>query len=121
MNDFDLGWLVGILEGEGAFVASVDKRRPTTVNVKIQVEMTDKDMIDRIQFLLPHGRVWESNYPSKKLAFPNAKDSWRWCISRKDTVKELISIIYPHMSVRRKVQLDKLLEHCTYLKENKNK
>lgn len=120
MNDFDLGWLVGILEGEGAFVASPDKRRPSTVAVKIQVEMTDKDMIERLHSLLPHGRVWESNYPSKRKAFPNAKDSWRWAISRKDTVKELTTLIYPHMSTRRQAQLDKVLLYCSYKKEKSN-
>lgn len=113
MQPFDLGWLVGILEGEGAFVVSYDPRRKGTYNVKIQVEMTDKDMIDRIQMLYP-GRVWESNYPSKLKAFPNAKPSWRWAISRKDQTKELATLIYPYMSDRRKIQLDKVLIHSEY-------
>ena len=110
---FDLGWLVGILEGEGAFVVSYDKRRKGTYNSKIQVEMTDKDMIDRINNLFP-GRVWESNYPSKYKSFPNAKPSWRWAISSKDKTKALAELIYPFMSDRRKLQLDLVIKHSEY-------
>lgn len=118
MTEFELGWVIGLIEGEGAFVASQDKRRPTTYSVKIQVEMTDKDMIYRLNELVP-GRVWESNYPSRAKRFPNAKPSWRWAISDKQRVKQLIEITYPYMSIRRKEQMDKLLPHCEY-KRKKN-
>lgn len=113
MTPFDHGWVVGILEGEGAFVCSKDKRTQNTYNVKIQVESTDKDVIDKLQELVP-GQVWESNYPAKYRAFPNAKPSWRWAISSKKKVEQLSFLIYPLMSKRRQQQLDKLVEHCEY-------
>lgn len=118
MNEFDFGWLVGILEGEGTFVCSQDKRRPHTYTVKIQVEMTDKDSIDRINQLVP-GKVWESVYPSRTKIFKNVKRSWRWAISRKDQCKELAEKVYPYMSQRRKEQIEKCLPHCEYIRKPK--
>lgn len=116
--DLDLGWVVGILEGEGAFVVSSDKRRPTTKNVKIQVESTDKFVIDKLYSLLG-GRIWESNYPAKYRAFPNAKPSWRWCVSSKQECRVLAELIISHMSPRRQEQLNLILSNSNYVRTSK--
>lgn len=113
LTPFDIGWIVGILEGEGCFGAYPDNRRPTTFSVKIQMESTDYDVVLKLNSLIP-GRVWESNYPSKTKNFPNAKNSWRWAVSDKNSVKAVIELIYPHMSLRRQEQLTKVLSHCNY-------
>ena len=113
INDFDKGWLVGLIEGEGCFVLSEDKRRPGTYTVKIQVESTDHDVIFRLEKLL-NGNVIESNYPSKFKAFPNAKDSWRWTVSTKKQVAHVISLVYEHLSIRRKQQADRLIPYLVY-------
>ena len=113
LNIFETGWVVGLLEGEGSFGAYSDSRRPSTWTVKIKMESTDHDVVLRLNKLIP-GRIWESNYPSKFKAFPNAKNSWRWAISDKQRVSDLIGVIYEHMSERRKLQLDKVLAHCEY-------
>lgn len=118
MTEFELGWIVGLLEGEGTFIVSEDKRRPGTYSVKYQVEMTDKDSIDKLQSLYP-GKVFESNYPSKYRRVPNAKPSWRWSLASKDKTKELGELIYPYMSERRKSQLDKCLFHSEYKRKPK--
>lgn len=118
LNDFNLGWIVGILEGEGCFGAYADSRRPSTFSVKIQMESTDYDVVVRLNSLVP-GRVWESNYPSKTKSFPNAKPSWRWAISDKSSVKELCIKLYPYMSERRKQQIDKVLLNCEYKRKPK--
>lgn len=110
MTDLELGWIVGLLEGEGCFGIYKDKRRPTTSTVKIQMESTDKDIVDRLNLLVP-GRVWESNYPAKYRAFPNAKESWRWQISDRKRVMLLIVQIYPYMSDRRKLKLDEIVDY----------
>lgn len=117
-DSINLGWLCGILEGEGAFIISKDKRRPTTYTCKIQVESTDKDVVEKIQILFP-GRIWESNYPSKYKTFPNAKPSWRWAISTKRQCLLLLELIYPYMSKRRQEQLDKLRPGLIYQRRRK--
>ena len=113
ISNFDLGWIVGILEGEGCFGAYSDKRRPDTWTVKVQMESTDYDVVLKLNSLYS-GRVWESNYPSKKKSFPSAKDSWRWAISNRHDVKALCVLVYPYMSHRRKLQIDRVLAHCEY-------
>lgn len=113
LSEFDLGWVVGILEGEGCFGAYQDNRRPSTVSVKVQMESTDYDVVVHLNELIP-GRIWESNYPSKIKSFPNAKPSWRWAISTKSQVKELCTLIYPLMSQRRQEQITKVLSNCEY-------
>lgn len=120
MTPFELGWVIGLIEGEGCFVKSEDKRRPGTFTVKIQVEMTDKDVIDKLNKLIP-GNVVLCNYPSRRKKFPDAKDSWRWTISTKQQVKELGEQLLPHLSARRQERLKEVLEKCVYLKgPNKN-
>lgn len=116
MNDFDLGWLVGFVEGEGTFILSQDPRRPATYTPKIQVESTDKDAITKLQSIFP-GRIWESNYPSKRKHFPKAKDSWRWGISSKRECKVFGNLILPHMSTRRQTQIKKMLLGCEYTRK----
>lgn len=113
MTDFDIGWLVGIIEGEGCFVLSQDKRRPNLYNVKVQVESTDYDVILKLHNLVG-GNILESNYPSKFKHFPNAKNSWRWTVSTKIKVKEIIELVFPYLSVRRKQQASKLIPYLVY-------
>ena len=110
LDDLTKGWIIGIIEGEGCFGLYEDKRSPGTFSLKIQVESTDKDVIEKLQQHLG-GRVWESNYPSKFKAFPNAKPSWRWGISSKKKAKPVLELIYPFLSIRRKEQAKKLMDH----------
>jgi hypothetical protein len=79
--------------------------------IKIQVESTDQDVIEKLHKHLG-GRVWESNYSAKYRAFPNAKPSWRWNVSSKKECKLVLNLIYDHLSIRRKEQANKLKKHC---------
>jgi hypothetical protein len=45
LSTFELGWLVGILEGEGTFLMHNGSPR-------VAVEMCDKDTIDRLEIVL---------------------------------------------------------------------
>lgn len=110
---FDLGWVAGLLEGEGCFGAYSDSRRPSTFSVKVQMESTDFDVVSKLNSLVP-GRVWESNYPSKLKRFPNGKPSWRWQISDKKKVQSLLNQLKPHMSSQRILQIENVLSHCEY-------
>jgi len=109
LSDFDLGWVVGIIEGEGCFVRYQDKRRPTTWSIKIQVESTDHDVILKLKQLLG-GNIWESNYASKYKRFPDAKPSWRWAITNRKLGVPLLQMLQPNMSVRRQKQIQLLLD-----------
>lgn len=108
IDGINLGWLCGILEGEGCFGCYADKRRPNTYSLKIQMESTDYDVIQRVYTLLG-GKVWESNYPSKYKAFPNAKPSWRWNVSSRKEVQPILNLLSGKMSKRREEQIQIML------------
>ena len=119
-EQFDLGWVVAILEGEGCFGAYSDSRHPSTFYVKVQMESTDYDTVMHLNSLVP-GRVWESTYPSRTKRFKNVKRSWRWALSDKESVKELCIKVYPYMSERRKQQIEFVLSHCEYKRKPRSK
>lgn len=119
LQGFELGWIVGLLDGEGCFGAYQDKRRPTTWAVKVQMECTDLDTVEKLNELVP-GRIWESTYPSRTKNFPVVKRSWRWAISDKTKVKELCSQILPYMCKRRQTQIEFVLTHCEYKRKKQD-
>lgn len=93
MNDFEKGWLVGILEGEGSFFLS--RGYPV-----IQVRMVDEDAIQKLAKLL------NTNYglehpPSWKERGWSAQYSIRKQKGSKDLLEELL----PYFSSRRQEQI----------------
>jgi hypothetical protein len=98
-TDSSFLWAAALIEGEGCFVISKDKRS-NYVSCKIQLEMTDKDVIDRLHGIIG-GRVHENNAPSKKAKFPNAKDSWRLVLTKQEDVFNALLRIMPFLGQRR--------------------
>lgn len=110
VSDIDIAWAAGLIEGEGCFVLSKDKRS-NHHKTAIQVEMTDKDTLDKLQNILG-GSIIESNYPSKFKRFPNAKPSWRWYQHKQSDVFNTLLRVMPYLSSRR---LERAKELFTYL------
>lgn len=94
-----VSWAAGVIEGEGTFVFSKDKRS-NYHKTAIQVEMTDRDCIQDLQATFG-GSLWESNYPAKYKAFPNAKPSWRWSVHKQKEVFDTLLHIMPYLKSRR--------------------
>lgn len=109
IQEKDVSWAAGIIEGEGCFVFYPDKRS-NHISTRIQVEMTDKDVLDKLHKLFG-GRLVESNYPSKYVKNPTAKDSWRWIVSSQKEVFNCLLHIMPYLSVRRLGAAKKLFNH----------
>jgi len=65
----EVAWLAGILEGEGSFISKGQAR--------IQVAMTDQDIITRLAELTGVGRVY-----AVRRQKPHHKDSWLWTVRR---------------------------------------
>lgn len=105
-TDLNIAWFAGLFEGEGCLGYYPDKRNPRTGSVRLYIESTDKDIIDRIQSLFG-GKVWDSNYPSKP---KNYKPSWRWGLSSKNEVRHIINLLYPYLGERRRSKCIEVLE-----------
>lgn len=58
ITPLDLAWLAGILEGEGSFIVNSRTRTPKNgepwkqVDVRVQINMTDEDVISRVAHLI---------------------------------------------------------------------
>lgn len=112
VEDINIVWGAGIIEGEGSFIISKDNRRPENNyrSCKIQVESTDLDAIQRLKSIFG-GNYFENNAPSKYKAFPNAKPSWRWMLATKEVVFNTLIKIGPYLSERRRLQATPLFEY----------
>lgn len=102
-----VAWVAGIIEGEGSFIA--EKRRngryATRVyaSARIQVQMTDEDVIIRLQELMG-GTV--HSYPDKR---PQCKDQFRWTFRGYENVVAALELLRPWMFSRRTEQMDRMM------------
>jgi hypothetical protein len=108
MTDFEIGWVTGILEGEGTFQATnfPNARQPLA---RIWCGMTDEDVICRLREVTGVGRV-TGPYLNKQE--PDYKPKWIWQVSRNDDALNLMLILQPHMGQRRQAQIDLVISKC---------
>ena len=98
LSEFDRGWIIGILEGEGAF-CNTKKTSP-----RVEVEMTDEDTLVRLRALL-------SEYNDKHLRTRQRgknKRTYRYNIHGKRAVLLMVDV-YPFMSKRRQQRIQEII------------
>ena len=95
-TDFELGWIVGILEGEGTFDA-VKKKYP-----RVRLEMTDQDSVVRVGELLGITRAPRYRKRGDK------KPTWTLSICG-NQAKLLMLDVFPHMSERRQQEIQEVM------------
>jgi hypothetical protein len=100
LDDFELGWVVGLIEGEGCISAHNDK-------AAIIVVSTDYMVLFRMKSILKCGRISE-----RKTALANRKRMWAYKISVAADVAAVIELTYEHLSLRRQDQCRKVLDTC---------
>lgn len=112
LSHFELGWLVGILEGEGHFGLYTSQ--------VIEVNMTDEDTIYKVAGLFE--KILESSVNVIEIYKPNGRDVFCARIYG-ERARKVMKLVVPYMSYRRrqmiwrclnkfkgaKVALDKLL------------
>lgn len=98
MEPFELGWVVGIVEGEGWF--GVVDGRP-----KVTVSMTDEDTVRRLEEVTGLGHVRGPVIPTDGIRKPY----WSWNISARDGAATFLERIHPHMSARRRKRIAAIL------------
>ena len=105
LNDFELGWLTGIVEGEGSFGFTGPYETPC-----IRVGMTDKDIIERAARLLGVKVYKEERHSSRKTV---------WLIRISDQLKivYLLTAMIPGLGERRSRSAKNLLKRSIELVE----
>lgn len=96
MDKIDIAWLAGLIEGEGCI------RVHNIRNPRITVEMTDKDIIDRLQSITESGSI--AKRKKKQL---HHKQAWTWSLCTREDVARVLLAIYPLMGERKKAQISK--------------
>jgi hypothetical protein len=106
MDAATLGWLAGILDGEGHFGPTTSSDR----GVIVRVEMIDEDVIRRLHAATGEGRV---NGP---LSSPreNCQDTWRWTVADVVGASRILLACYPMLSLRRQERIGQLVSRLAF-------
>lgn len=107
MRDIDLGWVAGLLEGEGCFspVKRTRKSGEKYLYLRIQINMTDEDVIRRLHEVVGAGNVTGPRLYKN----PDWKPRWEWTLLG-DKAEALMKEVYPYLGERRREQIDFVLQ-----------
>ena len=97
LTDYDKGWIVGMLEGEGTFYTRGNPDRP--IDIRVECTSIDIETPTRLHELLG-GHVYG----------PYRLHEVKWALYKRKTVLELILWLRPLLCGRRQVQIDKMLK-----------
>jgi len=95
MDQFSIGWLAGIIDGEGT--VTIDKESNRYRRPVISVSSTDIEILNRIQ-----GMIGGSITVKNRERAPHHKLAYMWKMHGSQKVIEVLKIIAPHMSCPKK-------------------
>lgn len=105
MNEIDLAWLAGLLEGEGSFFMQRNTQPSGVYRYPfITVNMTDRDVIERV------AEIFDSTvYEFKQIyGTSSKKQAYRTQING-SRAAELMRLLLPYMGVRRSEKICEIL------------
>lgn len=104
MNERDLSWLAGLLEGEGCFTGRkwTPANGGTKITPRIQARMTDEDVLQRVR-AIAGGTVSGPYHPHGA-----RRPIWNWQVSGAVAVR-VAKELRPLMGERRQRAIDDLL------------
>lgn len=105
MDNEDVAWVAGFLEGEADFWKQTSSRGH--VRVGVRVTSTDEDVLRDLERLVPHSRIRGPRKPHSL----GKKPEWFWELGLRLAVVDLLGQIRPWMGKRRTVRIDELLAH----------
>lgn len=116
MPDFDFGWIIGIIEGEGSIQSKWSGKYR---QVQLQVNMTDEDVIRRFHAYVG-GTVsgpFNPNWKSRNKTPEHYRPFWTWQMSAQKQTNDFLLAILPHLSQRRSNQALKALDTLDSLRD----
>jgi hypothetical protein len=107
LTEFELGWVVGILEGEGCFF--ITRRTKGSYGpylyTRVTVCMTDRDVLEQLQRVTGIGKLERI----RERKDPKHKPISQWIVCRSQEAIELMVAVYPHMGARRQAKIREVL------------
>lgn len=110
LSDFELAWLVGLLEGEGTFSISTSRPKPNGGYYRyprVRVTMTDQDVVEHVAKLFGGTKVHFTHPPSAQAA--GHAPQWATELQGKKAVI-LMERVLPYMGNRRQARIRELLD-----------
>jgi hypothetical protein len=109
MSRLELGWVAGLIEGEGCFFVttrSAGGYGPYSY-ARVTVCMTDRDVLERLQQVTGVGTLEKV----RERKDPAHKPISQWIVCRHEEAIELMRLIYPLMGSRRQAKIREVLAH----------
>lgn len=95
MNDIEIGWLAGIIDGEGS--VSLDPRNDSRYP-RISVPSTDMAILEKCKRITKVGSIT----PRHSRRSPKHSPTWQWRISGSRQVVEVLKQIQEHLACPKK-------------------
>jgi hypothetical protein len=112
LSEFELGWIAGLLEGEGSFsVRKGNRKYGSSCTPTIQLTSTDEDVVKRLHELIPSASFCR---PTRKTK--GNKQTYRWALSNSEAVTDVLIVLFPLMGKRRQNRIREVLAHPTFLR-----
>ena len=107
MDPLEVAWAAGIFEGEGCMSLTYSKTVPHAARrVRLQVGMTDRDIIERLHYIWPGvPMVARNSHPN----YPGAKMMFMWRVNKCAEVERILHAMLPWLGERRSQRANELL------------
>src|ERR1035437_9071671 len=107
MDNIELAWVAGLLEGEGCFYLTTRYNKDGSPRPLLSVicTMTDEDVVRRL-----HATIGTGNVTSRVPKNPKHSKFWTWSDSDADRVIPLLQQLRPLMGDRRSKKIDLMFE-----------
>jgi len=102
LEGFDLGWFVGIIEGEGSISCRYNKKSKYLC-AELTVASTDEDMIDKLHSIYPGKSKYIKEYKN------HYKTQYVWAVTKREGIRTVVSKIFPYMGERRKSKIKEVI------------
>lgn len=102
LSQRDIGWLTGLLEGEGCF--GIYQNRDRYWQVHLYLQMADRDVVERAARLMGYSRPLRV-VPDKR---PNRKVQYRFSLSGSPAIGWMMTL-YPVMGLRRQGRIRQVI------------
>lgn len=103
MTPLELGWVVGLFEGEGC----ISVHSNTYKSISLQLVSSDEDVVRRFAALVGVGTTVGPYQPNGN---PKWKPVWRWACTHQHEAAGVITMLLPHLGARRAEKAQEALD-----------
>lgn len=112
VEDVEIAWAAGLFEGEGCItICNVKDRHHRLPLLRLQVQMTDSDVVERFARIVACGSV----SPELRFGRPHHKPTYRWLVSSRAECERLLLMFLPYFGERRLRRAHEMLEEIRRL------